>query len=188
MKKNLIALGLALFLPQAEASLFNFSYTFGGNSLEGIMNGTLEADNNTVAVTSVQDVTFNGAAGTATPLVYNADNAYSVAYPGPTGHPAFPIQPGFPDSTTPLVTLDGSYMNFAASVLPDLADGFVFLNGDSLASVLGGSFYMAGSSYGYTMLPYNQADWHMSAVPLPATLPLFASGVAALAWRRRKAV
>jgi hypothetical protein len=66
MKKILIAasFGLAIYLPQAEAEQFNFSYTDAadGIALAGIMNGTLEADNNTVAVTSVQDVTFNGAA------------------------------------------------------------------------------------------------------------------------------
>ncbi|QWF72318.1 PEP-CTERM sorting domain-containing protein [Methylomonas paludis] len=198
MKNTLIAasLGLAIYLPLAEAEQFNFSYidTADGVNLAGIMIGTLEADNNTVAVTSVQDVTFNGVAATPTPLIYNADVAYSVAYPGTTGHPAFPIAPGFPDSTTPLVTLDGSYMNFTAAVLPDLYDGFQFYVGNSLAvSVLGGNYYMGGTSYGYTMPSYVQSDWQMSAVPvsavpLPTSLPLFATGLASMAWRRCKAV
>ncbi len=191
MKKNLIAasLGLALYLPQAKAEQFDFSYTdtVDGIVLSGIMNGALQADNNNVAVTSVQDLMFNGAAGTPTPLVYNADNAYSVAYPGPTGHPAFPIAPGFPDSTTALVTLDGSYMNFVASVAPDLSDGFGFFVGNSLAaSVLGGNFYMAGASYGYVMDTYIQADWQMSAVPLPTSVIMFASGLLGLGALRKK--
>ncbi len=33
--------GLALFLPQAEAALFDFSYVYNGNTLQGIVDGTL---------------------------------------------------------------------------------------------------------------------------------------------------
>jgi len=192
MKKTLIAvsLGLTIYLPLAEAEEFNFSYidTADGVNLAGIMIGTLQADKNTVAVTSVQGVTFNGVAATPTPLLYNADVAYSVEYPGTTGHPAFPIAPGFPDSTTPLVTLDGSYMNFTAAVLPDLYDGFQFYVGNSLASsVLGGNYYMGGTSYGYTMPLYVQSDWQMSAVPLPTSVIMFASGLLGLGALRKKA-
>lgn len=185
MKKYLIAasFGLALYLPQAEAALFEISYTFGGNTLEGIIDGTLQGDNNKVAVNSMQGLTFNGAAGPSLLPVYNADKFYSDLYPA-----YYPIQPGFPTETTPWLTLDGSYMNFLACPAGDCDNGFAFIVGDSLATVLGGSAYIAGFSWGFTHENFVPANWQMSAVPLPATLPLFASGVAALGWRRRKAV
>ena len=56
----------------------------------------------------------------------------------------------------------------------------------SLASLFNGPFIAAGTSYGFTHSPYAQADWHMSPIPLPAALPLFATGLAAIAWLRRK--
>ncbi|AEG02053.1 hypothetical protein [Methylomonas methanica] len=185
MKKALItaSLGLALFLPQAEAQLFDFSYTDAahGITLSGTINGVLEADNNTVAVTSFQDVAFNGAAGTPTSLIYNADHIFSTLYPTRD-----PIQPGFPDSTTPLVTLNGSYMNLAACVDAQCLDGFFFLNGNSLASMFFPA-YMAGPSYGQTMDSYVQAGWQMSAVPIPGSVWMLISGcVGILGVNRRK--
>lgn len=45
------------------------------------MDGTLQGDNNTVAVNSIQGFTFNGAVGPSLTTVYNADNFYSVTYP-----------------------------------------------------------------------------------------------------------
>jgi hypothetical protein len=185
MKKYLIAasFGLALFLPQAEAALFDFSYTYNGNTLEGLVDGTLQGDNNKVAVNSIQALTFNGDPRPALPDVHNADNLYSVVlYPG-----IFPLQPGFPVETTPWLSLDGSYMNLVFCQLGDCDNGFNVNAGNSLATLFNGSFIAAGTSYGFTHSPFVQADWHMSAVPLPATLPLFATGVTAMAWRRRKA-
>jgi hypothetical protein len=185
MKKTLIAasFGVALFLPQAEAGLYNFSYNFDGNILEGKVDGTLQGDNNTVAVNSIQTLTFNGEARPALPDVHNADHLYSVVlYPT-----IFPLQPGFPDETAPWLTLDGSYMNLVLCQLGDCDNGVNINAGNSLATLFNGPFIAAGTSYGYTHTNFAQADWHMSAVPLPATLPLFASGIAALVWRRRKA-
>ena len=184
MKRTLIAasFGLALFLPQAEAALFDFSYAFNGNTLEGLLEGTLQGDNNTVAVNSIQTLTFNDEARPSLPLVHNADNLYSVVlYPG-----IFPLQPSFPVETTPWLTLDGSYMNFVFCQLGDCDNGFNINAGNSLATLFNGPFIAAGSSYGFTHSDYVQVGWHMSALPLPATLPLFATGVAAMAWRRRK--
>lgn len=186
MKKTLIAasFGLVLFLPRAEAALFDFSYTYNGNTLAGIVDGTLQGDNNKVAVNSIQTLTFNSEARPSLPLVHNADHLYSVElYPG-----AFPLQPGFPVETTPWFSLDGSYMNLVFCQLGDCDNGFNVNAGNSLATLFNGPFVAAGTSYGFTHSPYAQADWQMSAIPLPATLPLFATGIAAMAWRRRKAV
>jgi uncharacterized protein (TIGR03382 family) len=182
MKKTLIVASFALviFLPQAQAALYNFSYTFGSNTIEGLLDGTLQGDNNKVAVNSLQSLTFNGAAGPSLLPVYNADKYYSELYPA-----FYPIQPGFPTETTPWLTLDGSYMNFLDCPAGDCNNGFAFIVGDSLAAVLGGSAYIAGSSWGFTHEDFVPANWQMSAVPIPAALPLFATGLAAL-FRRRK--
>ncbi|MDO9310353.1 MAG: PEP-CTERM sorting domain-containing protein [Nitrosomonas sp.] len=188
MKKNLIAasFGLALFLPQAEAALFNFSYAYNGNILEGIVDGTLEGDNNIVAVNSIQTLTFNGEARPSLPLVHNADYLYSVVlYPD-----IFPLQPGFPVETTPWLSLDGSYMNLVFCQLGDCDNGVNFNAGNSLATLFSGPFIAAGSSYGFTHSDYVQADWHMSAVPVPEpeTYAMLLGGLGLLGFmtRRRK--
>ncbi len=185
MKKILTvaSLGLVLFLPQAEAAQYNFSYTFGSNTIEGQLDGILQGDNNTVAVNSIPVASLNGAAVPTLSFAYNADNYYSVKFPT-----FYPIQPGFPNETTPWVTLDGSYMNLVAFNSSAGGNGVDFSAGSSLAQILGGPTFFSGASYGSVHTPFVQSNWQMSAVPLPATLPLFASGVAALAWRRRKSV
>ncbi len=176
--------GLALFLPHAEAAQFDFSYTYNGNTLAGIVDGTLQGDNNKVAVSSIPTLTFNGEARPSLPLVHNADHLYSVVlYPT-----IFPLQPGFPDETTPWLTLDGSYMNLVFCQLGDCDNGFNVNAGNSLATLFNEPFIAAGTDYGFTHSPYVQVDWHMSAVPLPAALPLFATGVAAMGWWRRRTV
>lgn len=174
--------GSALFLPQAEAALFDFSYTYNGNTLEGLVDGTLQGDHNTVAVNSIPVLTFNGEARPSLPLIHNADHLYSVVlFPD-----LFPLQPGFPDETTPWLTLDGSYMNIVFCQLGDCENGVNINAGNSLATLFNEPFIAAGTSYGFTHSPYVQADWNMSPVPLPAAFPLFATGLAAMAWLRRK--
>jgi PEP-CTERM motif len=187
MKKILIAAsisGLALYLPQTEAALFEISYTFGDNTLEGTIDGTLQVDNNKVAVNSMQNLTFNGAAGPSLLPVYNADKFYSELYPA-----FYPMQPGFPTETTPWLTLDGSYMNFLACPAGDCNNGFAFIVADSLAAVLGGSAYIAGSSWGFTHEEFVPANWQMSAVPVPGALWLFGSALAGFSFfgRRKEA-
>lgn len=135
-----------------------------------------------MAVDSIPTLTFNGEARPSLPLVHNADHLYSVVlFPD-----LFPLQPGFPDETTPWLTLDGSYMNVVFCQLGDCENGVNINEGNSLASLFNGPFIAAGTSYGFTHSPYAQADWHMSPIPLPAALPLFATGLAAIAWLRRK--
>lgn len=135
-----------------------------------------------MAVDSIPTLTFNGEARPPLPLVHNADHLYSVVlFPD-----LFPLQPGFPDETTPWLTLDGSYMNIVFCQLGDCENGVNINAGNSLAALFNGPFIAAGTSYGFTHSPYAQADWHMSPIPLPAALPLFATGLAAIAWLRRK--
>jgi hypothetical protein len=183
-QKTLLALSMlvsAAITPAAEASLYDFSYTFGGNTLAGIMDGTLQGDNNTVAVNSILDSTLNGSAVPSLSFVFNADKFYSVKYPS-----YYPIQPGFSNETMPWVSLDGSYMNLVAFTTSDGGNGIDFSADSSLAQILGGPTFFSGASYGAAHTPFVQSNWQISAVPLPATLPMFAAGVATMAWLRRK--
>jgi len=181
MKKSFIAasLGLALFLPQAEAALFSFSYTLaGGNVLEGMLDGTLQGDNNTVVVNSIMDfASFDGVAGPALPFVHGADAFYSAA---------LPIAPSGPNA---LLTLDGSYQDLIACTAADCLDGFTINAGNHIAGFFGAPVYSAGESFGRTggAEPYNPTNWRLTAVPAPATLPLLVIGGAAMCGRRRKA-
>lgn len=173
MKKSVIAatLGLAFFLPQAEAALFNLSYTLaGGGILEATLDGTLQADNNTVIVNSVLDfATFNGVAGPSLPFANSTDAQFGV----PGG--------------VPTLTLDGSFQDFIACTSGACNDGFAFSVGNFVAASFGVPVYNSGVSFGDTLDLYNPANYSLSAVPTPATLPLLAIGGAAMGWRRRKA-
>ena len=176
MKKTLIAatLGLAFFLPQAEAALFDFSYIASNGTVAGVLDGTLQADHNTVVVNSILDfATFDSGSG-------------PVA--GPSLPSILSIEEVLGGTGSPLASLDGSVMDFcAASGISCSPDGFAF---DGVVQAYGGPGYISGSSFGGDTEAYNPANWHLSAqssVPAPATLPLLAIGGAAMAWRRRKA-
>ncbi|MDD5276586.1 MAG: PEP-CTERM sorting domain-containing protein [Methylovulum sp.] len=181
MKKSLIAAGFALAfaMPQAEASLFNFSYASSLGTLAGTLDGVLQADHNTVTVNSIVDfATFNGTPAPSLAFVSSYDTAAGLA-------------PGL----LPTVTLDGSFIDFIACVssacLSDsTTSAFVFAVGNGVAGVIGNPVYAGQGVFG--SLPsgetFNLANWQISttAVPAPATLPLLAIGGAAI-WRRRKA-
>jgi len=187
MKKTLIAasFGLAFFLPQAEAALFDFSYAAPGlGTYAGTVDGTLQSDHNTVVVNSVLDfVTFDGSAEPALPFVWSYDKMLGFG----TG------------SQLPTLTLDGSYLDFLACA-SSTGTSCPSFNSQLFFSVGATGFVdMTGTpTFGTSALPYGNtpnvtfqpAGWHMSAqssVPVPATLPLLAIGGAVMAWRRRKA-
>ncbi|MGZ8216620.1 PEP-CTERM sorting domain-containing protein [Methylomagnum sp.] len=168
--KNILiaaALGLTFAIPQAEAALFNFSYTSGVGTLAGTLDGTLQADNNTVFVNSVLDfATFDGVSGPSLPSIVSASD-----FIGASGILA-------------TLSLDGSVMDFCAAITTCSDDGFGFVPAGLVGnpSVL----HVSGVSFGNIDEVYNSANWSMSAVPVPATLPLLAIGGAALVARRRK--
>lgn len=180
MKKTLIVattLGLTFALPQAEATLFNFSYISSGGTLVGILDGVAQLDGNTVLVNSIQDfATFNGTPFSSLSVVYSPD--------------AFA---GINLSALPKVTFDGSLMDIVGS--PSIGLGsFRFAVNDSASLLVGGvdTFTVYPPQGSGTPEVFVAANWSLtpfvaSAVPVPATLALFAIGGAALAARHRKA-
>jgi len=182
MKKYLIAaaLGLAFVMPQAEAALFNFSYTTeGGDVLAGQLDGTLQGDNNTVIVNSILDfVTFNGVNGASLASVRS-----EVAFSNEIDFNNAP--PGL----LPSVTLNGSVMDLTAcefSPCSDVAFGFFFWANTPIAVFPSSKF---AGSFSHSLEEYNPDHWHLSpvqAVPVPAAIWLFGSGLAGLFGMRRK--
>lgn len=178
MKKTLIAasFGLAFALPPAEAALFDFSYVASGGTLAGTVDGTLQADHNTVIVNSLLDfVAVNGVAEPSLPFLSSWDAFWSLS------------------TSLPTLTLDGSRLDFLACTSSSCSgNGIAFGAGTNITTFSYGydAYSYWNSVGGSGPLPYNPANWQMSAqstVPAPATLPLLAIGGAAMAWRHRKA-
>jgi hypothetical protein len=179
MKKPLLAaaLGLSFAMPQAEAALFNFSYTAAVGTLSGVIDGTLQGDNNTVIVTSVLDfLTVNGVPGPSLPFVISWDAGS-----------------GLNSGALPTLTLDGSYLDFAACEVDCISDNGFALGVGNLVSAGGFPAYAANpgafGGLGGGLELFNAASYSLTpaAVPVPATLPLLAIGGLGLAARRRKA-
>ncbi len=88
MKKQLIAaaIGLASSISVAQATIFDFSYlTAGGDTLAGQLDGTLQADNNTVVVSSILDfATFNGTPGPSLTYVESFGRIFRWVARGPS--------------------------------------------------------------------------------------------------------
>jgi hypothetical protein len=174
MKKTLLAasLGLAFFLPAAEAALFNFSYTMADSRvLSGQLDGTLQADNNSVLVNSILNfASFGGSPLPSMPYIESSDG-----------------------DDFPTLTFDGSYMNFSTYSEKIDAVSFSFNvdttignrnYGDDFFSI---EFYRTSTYDGES---FNPANWSLSSdsenLPIPATLPLLLMGGVVMAYRRRK--
>lgn len=175
MKQQIIAAALAtaLWVPAAQAALFDFSFRLaGGDILAGQLEGTLQADNNRIIVDAFLDfVTFNGAPQVALPFVQSLD----VVFGGVSG----PLDP--------IVTLDGSFMDIVACNSANCGDdGFGFAVGNAFAAGSGFPIYISGSTFGNANEPYSQPNWSLTGVPLPATLPLLLIGAVGLAFSRRR--
>ena len=192
MKKILtVAAFLAtLTTGAANAENFDFSYTFSTSdsltpvytsvdTITGSFTGTL--DTSTTLISNISDiqVTFDGVAFTG-PLIAVAWNATTS---------------NFDDMIAPIVSTNAALNNFAfadtdIAVNPGANYGFEFLN-DPKA---GGQQVYA---FNYTIQDSNNnalsaidtpanGAWTVTAVPVPAALPMMLSGLGVLAAARRR--
>ena len=154
--------------------MFNFSYTLaGGDVIAGQVDGTLQADNNTLVVNSVLDfATFNGVDGPSLPFVVSTDTFTGLT----------------PNFLSPTLTLDGSFMDFIACTDGSCNDGFSFNVGNSFSLLAGGGtpLYNSGATFGDKIEPFNTANWNIQAVPTPAAIWLLGSGLIGLFGMRKK--
>lgn len=166
-----LAAGLCLGLAAATASAgtFNFSYTdSGGGVITGQVTGILQADLNTVLVSSVLSSAFNGTPGPALTILVSATTI--------SGGAAVP----------PTLTLDGSGNDFcAATKAPCSEEGFAFLPAGVIVPV---DTFAASPFYGAGFEAFDPTKWSMAAasVPEPASLLLMGTAVAALAALSRR--
>ncbi len=164
-------LSLGLAATTASAGTFNFSYTTSkGGVLTGQVTGILQADLNTVIVSSLLSTEFNGVSGPALPFL--------------TSVSGFFLSSGL----SPALSLDGSVMDFCAATAPCSSVGFLFAPAGIAASV---PIYNATTFYGNAFEQFAPARWSMTAarlsdvsspaVPEPASLLLMGTAMAALA-------
>lgn len=187
MKKTAFAIGLtlALAVPQVNASIFDFSYSFtdagsASHTISGEMVGTLQGDNNTVDVSAIQNLIFDSLAQPSMSFTSSADVFFGDG------------------SLIPAVTLDGSVMDFYACHTLGGSSGcdlyVVINNGNGIATTQGFSdfTYQSGADFSNNTFygsPFVSANWSMSEtspVPVPATLPLLAISAGAFVWQRRR--
>jgi len=176
MKTRLVPVLMALLLSlplAAQANLFNFSYTSSVGTLTGQLSGTLQADNDTVQVSSILSAALNGKLGPALPDT----GTYTAFYN--SGYSTFDGQG--------LVSLSGNTMDFIASDASGV-DGFVFTPPGTFTSTEG---YGALGWYGNlgATEPYNASNWSLTAVspvPEPSEIALLGIGFVGLGISRRK--
>ena len=125
MKSRLALVTLALVVPTAHASPFNFSYTRTTDNkvLVGQLDGTLQPDGNTVVVNSILNApSLSGNPGVTLPFVRSTDFANF----GTAG-------------LSPKASLNGSFMDFFAysNNTSNGGSGFAFAAGDRSAATFG---------------------------------------------------
>ena len=169
------AIGSVIGAQAAQAAVYDFSYTDEFGVVSGTIVGALQADNNTIDVTSIINPEFNGAPRLAVPVITTIADFFSR--PGPT---------------VPEVTLDGTTNNLLACTTSHCIDGF-FFDQAGVDGTLGAGIpeFAFGPSYGNQVTDgferYDATKWSItaistSAVPEPSTWAMMLLGFAGLGW------
>jgi hypothetical protein len=177
MKMKIIKLATALLLStaasSAEAAQYKLSYTEAGGGVVGaLVTGTLQADHNTVVVTSIADfATFNGTPGAALPALTSGTNHF------------------YSNGKAPTLSLDGSDLDLLACDSGVCYDGFAF---EPAGLVSPFARFASGPSFGLASEAFDVSKYSLTAVaaPEPAVwaLMLVGMGVVGFAMRRRAKV
>ncbi len=151
----------------ANAIPLSFSYTVtSGQVLSGMLDGIVQADNDTVLVSSVSDVLFDGVLGPALPF----------------------ISKNFSDTGPAFTSFSGLFQAWCAATNPCSIDGFLFATGDD--GIGQSNVYTSGISFGAALEPYNVDRWSLTpkpaSIPEPASLGLGLLGLLVMPNRRRK--
>jgi hypothetical protein len=142
--------------PLAQAA-YVFSYeNAGGDVLSGILDGTLQADNDRIVVTGISDLRING------------NGLFDIGFVESFQEFNLGIGP-----LDPVVRVSGNFMDLIACPTPSCNDGFLFLNVPPTQSV-------ADSSFGFFDASFETSHWSISQVPVPAAVWLFGSGLLGL--------
>ena len=173
---------IIFFSVQVNAATYAFSYKITPTdpldpveaSISGMLEGTLQADGDTIAVSGIWDLALNPASFFGITL--------SEQVTGYTLDPA-------PIETDPLVSLSGSTMNIGASD-SGIARNWAITTESFLYET--GYYAVDCCTEGFVPLPrlfgeYDSSNWSIQPVPLPAAVWLFGSALMALGvikWKR----
>lgn len=184
MKKITLAAALLLATTSvsANAAIFNFIYLLNGNTLEGQVEGILQADNDTVVVSQLLSSSYNLNVGIPLPFL-GSGASYANAV---TAIDLSQLLTG-----TPKLSLSGNNNDFLACNNVVCDDGFAFV--PSPNTFLPFPLVASGITYGQTLDLYNAQNWSMSLanpVPEPASWAMLIAGfgLTGAAMRRRRAV
>lgn len=153
----------------AAATPFDFSYTTAtGHVLTGMLDGTLQADGNTVVVGSVAMAAVDGGALPDLSVVESL-----IEYVGAG------------TALSPIVSLSGAAMDLIACASLACTDGFLF---DAAGGLIGAPFFSLGLGGGTVNDDYDPRRWTLTAKALPETgsIAVFGAGLAGLALARRR--